>query len=476
MSEQPLTPINVPDGNSRFPGLEAWFKSLAASINVQAIEVLNRAFIAAGMEAKRAIDEDPRIPLEGDDGVFRLQNKDGGIPFRVEEDSTWVGTTEMRPTDDDHFRLATISGHMLLDADPVSGEVYIPLLRTSGGGGTGGGALVRRVILDVWAGQSNAEGRGRPFGPELDPQDERIRMWDWSTNALTTATVPLSSQQSKLGLSPATVVARDTIRDEPEGSVIVILNAAAGGSGLIADVPQGNWSVGYVGANPRLYPIMLTALDRAVAAIRARYGMAPTVRFFWHQGEADYESNPSAYATALDQLVEGVRAHLGQPDLPVILGGVTALNNPITAVHKQTPLRLVRTGYAESVPNGGGSSGPSDAVHYHREGVEKLGAGMAAAYRRALTNTTDSVPVPPLTVASSLTGGTLTVSWSAPLCRVTGYLVEYSANNAAWATVPARAVPLDRQAIVGGLTGTVRVRVSTINDVGTSNPTQPVTA
>lgn len=417
----------------------------------------------------------PRVPDMGDPDAFHVMNKDGGVPFRVEGDSTWVGDTECRPTAGEHFTLESLSGHLLLDVDPATGRVYAPNLHadtlTLPGAPAGSGTPVSRVVLLVMAGQSNGEGRGKPYSAELDPVDPRISMYDWRTGTLTPATVPLSSQQQQTGISPATVIARETLLREPPGTQIVILNAAAGGSGLLAEPSQGTWAIDYAGARPRLYSVMMGKLRDTLELIKMDYpGIALEVRFFWHQGEADAGTAPDLYAAKFDELVSAVRTGISRPDMTVTLGGVVSDNNPITAVHQQTPARLTRTAYAPGVPNGGGSASTTDTVHYHREGVEVLGRGMYDAYRRALVNVPASVPVPPLAVEASLAGDTLHVRWSVPFCRVTSYAVQYSVNGGDWAAVPARPVPLEPSAMVPGIPAgaRVRVRMATKNDAGTS--------
>lgn len=426
---------------------------------------------------------DPRIPRIGDANTFTVQNKDGGTPFRVEGDSTYIGDTEMRPTPGERFTLESTSGHWLFDVDPASGRVYAPSLHadtlTVNGEPVGGGSgALSRVVVLIAAGQSNMEGRGQPVNAELDPVDPRIVMWDWPTSSLKTATVPLSSQQSQLGLSPATVIARETLDKEPPGTHVVIIQAAAGGSGLVQESETGVWQVGYTGTRPRLFEIMMAQVNAALPKIVEKYGLTPNVRFIWHQGEADAITPKADYAAAFDTLVAEVRSRLGLPNMTVTLGGLLPLyGNPIMDVHQETPMRLLRAGYAPANPNSGGSQALDDLVHFHRSGVEDIGRAMYAAYRRAVANTAASIPTPPMDVAATLFAGRLTVTWTAPLCRVTDYLVEYSADEGSWTPITGRPLPSAPRAVALGITGDViRIRVSTINENGTAHPTEPTTA
>lgn len=430
--------------------------------------------------------DDKRLPLVDDAKIFRVRNADGGVPFRVENDSTYIGETEFRPGAEDRFIIQSLSGHLMLEADPVSGKVYAPNLHadrlTLPGGGSGGGGTgpaVTRVVINCQLGQSNGEGRARPYGGALDPADPRLEMFHWPSREIRPATVPLSSQQQQTGLSVITEISRQTLQREPAGTAVVIVNAAVGNSPLVGTTAGiGSWNTAYTGTEPRLAELAISALDTAIAAAARKYGLTPEIRLFWHQGEAD--SNYSAYVSALDALIAVFRAKYG-PAVPFTLGGMVpeyvrsaAGRDQIRRAHIQTPARQLLTAYADGIPNGGGSANTGDIVHYARAGVEALGADMYEAYRRALANTAGSVPVPPPAVTARHRAGVLSVSWTQPFCRVTGYKLEHSADGETWTTAPAAAVPLETSASI--TTAGAYVRISTVNENGTSAPTTPVLA
>lgn len=331
--------------------------------------------------------------------------------------------------------------------------------------GRGGLASAGVVVLAV-AGQSNAEGRAHPIGPELDPPDPRIAMWDWGTSSLRQATVPLSSRRMQDGLSIATVVAREILAHEGV-ALVVIVNAAVGGSPLARANDRGTWRWGEG-----------SLADGFVEAVRATIRLladrAPDagadVRMLWHQGESDVD--PVAYERELDRLVAGVRERLELPELTVVLGGMVpehVAQEPrlaaIRAVHVDTPRRLRRTAYVDGIPCGGGSAGAADVLHYAREGAERLGRGMHAAHRRALVNTEGSIPVPVMDLVASRRGTAVVASWSAPLCRVTGFLVEHSADGERWIEASSS---METTAVLDG--GVRSVRVTTLNEEGRSAP------
>ena len=342
------------------------------------------------------------------------------------------------------------------------------------------GLTATKVILVIVAGQSNGEGRGRPYGPRLDRPHQRLRMWSWPGQRLQQATVPLSSQQQQIGLSLATVVAREFIAATDDTTDVVILNVAAGGSGLISDQSQGNWDPDYAGSNPKLFTIATTAITATLAAIATAYPEATVEPWlYWHQGEADAGATELAYATAHDKVINGLRAHLGDTTVPFISGGIVPENPPGAGVRRAlfaTQSRQEYAAYADGIPNGGGSQNVGDTVHYHRAGVERLGRNMYWAGLRAATATAASTPHKPLDVSATFIAGTLTARWSEPISRYTDFVVEYSIDGGAW-TAATRTIPTETSEVVTGLTGTVvRVRISSKNGSLVTIPTIPITA
>lgn len=200
---------------------------------------------------------------------------------------------------------------------------------------------------------------------------------------------------------------------------------------------------------------------------------------FWHQGEGDQTRD--AYAAAWDALCDGVRTHTGNQALPIVLGGIvpeyiaTATGRDLVReAHIGTPARKLYTAYVDGIPNGGGSGNVGDIVHYAREGATRLGKAMWAALKRAIANTADSVPVPPQDLTATRTAGSIRVTWSQPWCRVTDYRVEYSTDaGATWTILAGRPIALDTVATFTNAAASVLVRVSTINENGTSAATTP---
>lgn len=239
-----------------------------------------------------------------------------------------------------------------------------------------------RVLVLALAGQSNAEGRGLPISSDLDPEDSSILMWEWSSSALTTATVPLSSRGRQVGLSIGTVVAREA-RIDDSSRPVVIMNGAVGGSPLAGVNDRGSWRWGHRGPGPALAHGFIEAVEQTLHAVAIMWpGAAVDLRILWHQGESDFDGD--AYITEFDRLIDAVRSRLG--DAPVVLGGMvpeyvaaTPELRAIRDAHLDTPRRVHRTVYVDGVSGGGCSAGPDDVLHYSRHGAEQLGRAMHRA-------------------------------------------------------------------------------------------------
>lgn len=356
------------------------------------------------------------------------------------------------------------------------------------------------IELIIGAGQSNSEGRGRPYGPLLDPPHNRLYMSQWVKNLqagetyatapyvsdIVPATVPLSSQQTQKGLSIQTVIAREILRRSDDQTRVVILNAAAGGSGLVEENNQGKWAVDYAGTKPRLYQIAKNAIDATLFKLAEKWpGVTIRPWIVWHQGEADGATPQATYEAALDAVISGLRTHLGSASIPVVIGGmvpeyvagVGAGAQNIRAALAGAQARNSYVAYTDGVTNGGGSETTDDRVHYARAGVERLGVNMHRALNRAVGSTTTATPHKPLDVSATFDGASLSIKWSEPDSRFTNFLVEYSLDGVTWSSA-VRVVPTLCEQVVTGLTATgpVRVRISTVNGASTSEATTPITA
>lgn len=392
--------------------------------------------------------------------------------------------------------------------DPENGDVHIAgiIFRAGGEGlhigdaderelwsldGATGATPTRRVVV-LWVnGQSNPDGRAMPYGPEVTPQDDRIVAYNHADATLIKAPIPLPSRapNARAGYSYVTALAEEVLRQEPAGTILAIVNCAVGASGLVSQPTAGRWLWGAAGS---LAPGSITAMNNALTLIAAQYpGAEIDVRGIWGQGEAD--SDGPAYAAALATLLPNLAAGINRPSMTWTITGIVPeyiIANPSRAAIRQAlldaPRTMQRTGYADGIPNGGGAYDVTDIVHYNLPGAKRLGKAAYEAYRRAINNTAASVPLPPMDVEARRADGVVRVTWTIPPCRVTSYLVQYSADGNAWTTV---ARPLGDPYAPAGLvlepvatfatSGPVLVRIATVNDAKTSafsTPTRSIGA
>lgn len=348
------------------------------------------------------------------------------------------------------------------------------------------------LVLLEW-GQSNAAGRAKPINARRFPPHSRILMAQWdntTVTGITRATVPVSSQSmgETSGLDPATVIARRIVAEQPN-TLVVICNTAKGGSAVVLDTSNGVWGVDYTGTNRHLLPIAKAAISTTLAHVGAQYpGIPVDVWCVGHQGESDGGQLYAVYKPAVQGVLEDFRSHIGDPTMPIVMGGtVPEVSDPdeeanIMAAQIQLQGDMEHFAWVPGIPNGGGSSAPTgDTVHYNLDGMLELGDNMHDGLLRACVASADSNPLPPLKVTGRWrsTVGILDIAWSMPSCHSTAFVVQYRQSpSSSWTTITGRPRELDPVAHVTGLTGAgeIEVRVATVNGVGQSAFTTPVTA
>jgi hypothetical protein len=150
-------------------------------------------------------------------------------------------------------------------------------------------------------GQSNMAGRGK-VEVEDQPNDPRLLVFardgKWAT-----AAEPLHWDKPKIaGVGPGLAFAKAMAAAQP-GVTIGVVPCAVGGT------PLSRWE-----RSGDLYKAAL-ARAKTAAASGTLKGM------IWHQGEADSKPPLSTtYAERLQQMIRDLRADLGTPNLPVVVG------------------------------------------------------------------------------------------------------------------------------------------------------------
>lgn len=430
------------------------------------------------------LSTDLRVPKLGDPQRFRVLDKFNHLAFEITSGGiTTIGTTEIKQTDYKGLRILDKDENIAFDIRP-DGKTYIGQFSHDSDGGT----AITKVHVILGTGQSNMSGRGLPISADMDPLDDRIFQYGANASEITQATVPLDSVDAAYGLSPLTVIAREYAKRLPPGEVILLIPAARGGSAIgypDSESGSGIWNVAYTGSSVDLYSRAKTQVTNALAAAAEKWPGATIYKagMFWHQGESNATFTAANYAARFDEIVAGMRTHMGAPNLPVVVGGmvpewvaVTPGAENVQAAHIDTPKRLVRTGYAYGPANGGGNVNLSttDVIHFHREGVEELGRRMLLAWDRSLRNLNPTVPHAPLEVSATVNGSALTIKWSQPMTRYTAFIVEKQENGGSWTPITHDTVHTTATTTVSALP--VAVRVSTVNEYGTSHTSTPVYA
>ncbi|MBL7139607.1 MAG: hypothetical protein ISS74_01725 [Planctomycetes bacterium] len=122
--------------------------------------------------------------------------------------------------------------------------------------------------------------------------------------------------------------------------------------------------------------------DRLMTKVKAAVeGKKPdTITFVWMQGERDArEKHGDVYAASMAGLVEQLLSDLGRKDVNVVIGRLSDCN---TDAH-WTMVRQAQVQAAEADPRGAwvdtdDLNGPSNALHYTKQGYAELGKRFAA--------------------------------------------------------------------------------------------------
>jgi hypothetical protein len=449
--------------------------AIASDATVVAAAVAAVDTVTDGLDL--VLGSDARLPAAGEPDRLVVSDIYGGEAMSVSSSGdTLIGSTTFTTGSYDGLRVRDNDDKLAFEVKD-DGSVFIAKLAD-------GSFAPSKVHVIIGMGQSNMSGRGEPIDAELDPSNPRLWQFGSGANLITQATVPLDMVDVPAGLSPLTVIARDYLQRIPANDVVLLVPAAKGASilgGTTETNANGVWNAAYTGASTDLYSLAKTQIANALTDAAAKWPGATInlVGMFWHQGEANSNSTSTAdYAARLDAIISDLRTALADADMPVVIGGLTpeyvtiASRSNTQAAHIDTPSRVLRTGFAPGVVNA--SIQDADQVHYHRDGVIELGHRMLAAYDRALLNKSTSEQHPPMSVTATIISGLLTVNWSLPPCRYTGFTVEYSTNGSTWTAITRSGVSTTSTA--SGISAPVQVRVATINENGTSYTTAPVYA
>lgn len=333
----------------------------------------------------------------------------------------------------------------------------------------------------IVAGQSNATGSGATTAETtyLDPKDPRV--FQWPGNGANVGNIiagfdPLFHHTGSFSVGPGMPFAREYVKRVPANRTVLLVPVARGATSFTEIVDVGvsySWDPANTTAQTNLYNFMISQTDAALAAAGPN---SRVVALLWMQGEGDRPYMTQAqYAAKLDSLIDGVRARYGA-NIPAVIGQMvpegfsSSGSAAINAAHVDTPRRKTRTAFAYGPT---GLYNPDvPPIHYSTPGQRKLGLAFADAFWRfALTNVLGNAPATPGAVTLTQSGTTVTAKWVRTPGRVTDYKIEYQAGAGAWTTF-AHTASIDISADIPGFTlgDTVQVRVSAVNEQGTSTP------
>lgn len=156
----------------------------------------------------------------------------------------------------------------------------------------------------------------------------------------------------------------ETLAEAEPGAAIGLVPAAYGGSAL------DEWAPGQ--------PHYANAVTRARAAMQR----GRLAGILWHQGEADSAPERAAtYAPRFAAMIARLRADLGAPDVPVIVGETgrfRANGGEINAVLATLPDRVPGCAFVSAE----GLTHQGDKLHFDATSFRELGRRYAAAWRK----------------------------------------------------------------------------------------------
>ena len=215
-------------------------------------------------------------------------------------------------------------------------------------------------------GQSNMAGRGA-LDSAAQVNDPRILALD-TNNQWVVARDPLHQKVGRIepGVGPGMSFAREMAKADTN-SVIGLVPCAVGGTPLKRWVKGGD-----------LY-------ERAVSRAKVAAQTGVICGVLWHQGEADSDKKEFAetYETRLTKMFKDLRADLGEPDLPVVVGQLGDFlpkekhpyADTVRAAIKNVSAKLPRAGLADSA----GLTDKGDRLHFNTASQIEFGARYARA-------------------------------------------------------------------------------------------------
>lgn len=352
------------------------------------------------------------------------------------------------------------------------------------------------------AGQSNPVGIGENFDAVRDTVDGRIFQLGGTPNTTyfqqrVQAVDPLMHhlpQPAPACVGFAMSFGREYVKTLVPNRSLQLLPCAHGSTGF-SDTTN-SWDPAFVatpGVTTNLYNNLLAQIDAGLA-------LNPNNRvtaLLWHQGEGDTNFlDQAGYTTRLLALIDGVRAHVGNPNLPVVIGpmvpervegNINAGYPLVNAAHRDIQRLRTNVWWFQGPRNSYNSAANGGTIHYNASGQRKLGAGDPTvpgvigyfkALQYAKANVLGTAPPVPTNLTLTQSGTGVTASWLPGRGRTTSYKVQ--ADTGSGMTDVTRATDIatlmnPSQAFAGLTLGsTISVRAAALNEQGQSAWSAPV--
>lgn len=239
--------------------------------------------------------------------------------------------------------------------------------------------------LFVLAGQSNMGGRGRydalpPGDDGALPADVRLVAVSLDVHGR-----PLAGGLRPAVFGPELGLARSLAAALPADRLLLV-KYAVDASSLLDWAPDWDPEAAALTGHPEfgpLYDDLLDLVRQAIAAGQPGHGCRPAA-VLWVQGERDalYPQAAAAYEANLAALVRALRADLGAPHLPFLVGQVDPPRDryPAAEVVRAAQAAVARTLPGVYLVDTQGLSRYDDGLHYDTAGQLALGRRFARVY------------------------------------------------------------------------------------------------
>jgi len=217
----------------------------------------------------------------------------------------------------------------------------------------------RKVHVFLLIGQSNMVGRDTN-GIKTQTIDQRIAYLN-NSDHLQVAIEPMHHGGS--GMGPGIPFALQMIKNYPNQQIILVPCAVGG-------TPLSRWVKG-----ADLY-------ERAIKRAKIAMAMGALDGVIWHQGESDSNDAELAqsYQSRLVQMFTDLRADLGMPNLPIVVGQLGEFvkypySDVVKTAIKQMPEKLPEVAFVDS----NGLTDKGDHLHFNTASQQQFGERYAAA-------------------------------------------------------------------------------------------------